>query len=399
MHRRFLPIALAVLFVAVVASGCGGGTISAPNAPPVAPSLPSYNGNVGLDILRCTDTDPSNYSLHWFRGVGFRDASTAFVTGDAGSLYAVSGNFAQPASLTASAVSTPFDGTHCWGNGVTFTDATHGYVVGYHDLKLYTRDGGLTWTKVEFQDGFDKYRLISPSAGTLLLTGIARPIEYSNAAGDYFVDVVPPYPAPSAAPDQRNAFHDVAAASATHIVAVGTGERVDESSDGGRSWGRSSATFTPALSGVPFLLGVAFDGTTGLGAIVGEEGTIYLTSDGGVSWSAPATVPSGAANQTLVEAARLSPANIVIAGQLSPTLAKDATTNGIVWLSNDGGATWQTVTTAVDPVTQIVAPMAGLLNLAFYDSQHGLAVGLRGRIYATADGGAHWSIVHSGFEQ
>jgi len=110
------------------------------------------------------------------------------------------------------------------------------------------------------------------------------------------------------------------------------------------------------------------------GVIVGDGGLIWLTRDGGQSWSSP-TNSNAAGIDFRAVAAR--GANIWATG--SP--------GTVVWHSPDFGANWQRLPTGHS---------TPLNALTFIDADHGWAVGALGAILATSDGGKSWKLQRAG---
>lgn len=118
------------------------------------------------------------------------------------------------------------------------------------------------------------------------------------------------------------------------------------------------------------------------GWLVGDNGLVALTNDGGVSWQPPAVLPSassqaaGAANQKAdYQAVCAKGQQVWIAGALG----------GQVLYSQDGGQSWATQATPVQ---------TPLRSITFVDSSHGWAVGTLGTIISTTDSGRTWRLQH-----
>jgi len=119
---------------------------------------------------------------------------------------------------------------------------------------------------------------------------------------------------------------DIAAAGPSFLAAAGAQGRVAVSLTRGASWILRS----PATQGfVADLLGVAFSDAT-QGVVVGAEGTLLVTSDGGSTWNEP----------TIVGRAPAVALNDVAAAGLRAVAVGDG---GAALESADGGATWRTL--------------------------------------------------------
>lgn len=102
--------------------------------------------------------------------------------------------------------------------------------------------------------------------------------------------------------------------------------------------------------------------------VVGYSGKILLTTDGGFTWSQPAS----GVNRALYRVRFVDPENGWISGQ-----------EGLILHTTDGGKTWQRQKTDT-PVY--------LFSLSFIDRNHGWAIGDKSILLQTTDGGANWSL-------
>jgi photosystem II stability/assembly factor-like uncharacterized protein len=100
--------------------------------------------------------------------------------------------------------------------------------------------------------------------------------------------------------------------------------------------------------------------------VVGYGGKILLTTDGGTTWSRPAS----GTNRALYAAHFVDGTQGWIVGEL-----------GTILHSRDGGTTWRAQRGGTD---------ANLFAVDFADNRHGWAVGDRSTLLVTANGGAHW---------
>lgn len=156
----------------------------------------------------------------------------------------------------------------------------------------------------------------------------------------------------------------VAFVDATTGWVVGDNGTILKTVNGGVTW-------TAQTSGTSQDLGVDFADAVH-GWAVGSGGTVLRTADGGVTWT-----PQTASAYTLDDVECLSETAALAVG------------NGGVFKTTDGGTTW------THP-TQGLADATWLTDVAFVDLQNGWAVGWSGGIYRTADGGASWAKQASG---
>jgi len=230
---------------------------------------------------------------------------------------------------------------------VFFLDAQLGWAVG-NDV-FYTENSGVTWTKV------------NQTFGTL-----------DNVQ---FVDPM-------------------------HGFGCGNGGTIYLSSDGGRSWTTSTLPSIATVRGIHFR-----DALNGW--VVNIDGEIYRSVNGGQSFDAVHTVPAGVNSIWFADA-----------------LEGFVTGGDMVFHTLDGGQSWQQLpvpsntwtysTCFLDrtrhfgagPGMNIVAtgdgwqtsetqsPMGSgrtLRDIDFADPLHGMAVGEKGTVLYTDDGGAHWT--------
>jgi photosystem II stability/assembly factor-like uncharacterized protein len=206
-------------------------------------------------------------------------------------------------------------------------------------------------------------------------------------------------PAPLAA---KSLLLDVARAG-QRLVAVGDRGHVLLSDDEGRTWRQVIIPTRAMLTGVSF-------GDATHGWAVGHDGVILATTDGGLTWT-----PQKA--DTDLETVLLD----VLFSDALQGMAVGA--YGKCFATRDGGKTWQNVTASADELhfNQIVSGAGGrrylagesgtllaspdgakweALDVSYDGSLHGLLAldaqnllvyGLRGRVFASADGGATWA--------
>lgn len=103
------------------------------------------------------------------------------------------------------------------------------------------------------------------------------------------------------------------------------------------------------------------------GWIVGQNGSVVHTTDGGFTWTLQLTGPAGQIGVSAVDNNHAWVLNH----------------NGQVLRTTDAGDTWSTTTTG--------APF-GLTAIRFVDQSHGWAVGQGEGIISTSDGGATWTV-------
>jgi photosystem II stability/assembly factor-like uncharacterized protein len=164
-------------------------------------------------------------------------------------------------------------------------------------------------------------------------------------------------------------LYDVDFVNAETGWAVGEQGTVLSTVDGGRTW-RSQRVGTRLLSSVDFV-------DAEYGWAVEDGGTVLATSDGGHTWS----------GQAMPHKPNLS--RVVATDRMHAWLLGTGESGSIV-LGTTDGATW----------SKLMTYQAGhwdyLADLTFTDQRHGWAVGSKGAILATDDGGLTWSRQRSG---
>jgi photosystem II stability/assembly factor-like uncharacterized protein len=158
------------------------------------------------------------------------------------------------------------------------------------------------------------------------------------------------------------------------IYAVGSKASLLISTDKGKSW---TIDTVHERNGDPLfqdrdLYSIRFAPDGKSGWIVGEDGLILKSDDGGKSW---ATQDSGNPN-SLFKIAVIDDQNAVAVGD-----------NGAIVHTTDGGAHWQTIKCPKD-VT--------LFDVFFTDPKNGWSVGEFSSIFKTTDGGQTWTLAYGG---
>lgn len=203
--------------------------------------------------------------------------------------------------------------------------------------------------------------------------------------------------------ERRDNYISLAVPAPDLVWAAGTGGKVVQSRDGGKSW-TSQPTGTPHN-----LLGIAaWDAQHA--AAVGNLGTIIVTADGGKNWSAAQSPAS--ANPNKLFRVRIFDDRAWAVGEFGALLRsddkgltwsralpeKDRAWNDVFFLGQqgwlvgefgtvmktaDGGETWH----EVDTPNQV-----SLMSVAFRDALNGVAVGLSGTVMVSVDGGESWQL-------
>jgi photosystem II stability/assembly factor-like uncharacterized protein len=263
---------------------------------------------------------------------------------------------------------------------VTAIDANTATLVGDIGTILRTIDGGATWTS-QWPDTFYEFNGVSftdANTGTVvganyLLTngvppsgeGVGRILRTTDGGATWTLQVA-----------GGQALFGVSFTDARTGTAVGDSGTILRTTDGGATWKvRSSGTTLP-LRGVTFT-----DANTG--TVVGLNGTILRTTDGGATWIKQS---SGLNNGSLVSVSFMDANTGVVVGDDTVLRTTDG---GAVWTLtrfNTAGSPFPSSSPGVVPV--ISQPLRGV---SLVNAQAGFAVGATGTILRTIDGGATWT--------
>jgi len=167
-------------------------------------------------------------------------------------------------------------------------------------------------------------------------------------------------------------WHDVDFLNHTQGWAVGTNGRIIHSTDGGENWTPQTSTVSGSLLGVDFV-------SSSYGFVAGDDSVVLSTSNGGATWD-PISPALTFTSYSAVDF-------------LSPSVgwAVGASYNngwmGIISKTTDGGDNWS---------HQFVSQTSSVRDVHFVSSLEGWAVGTKGTILHTIDGGASWSVSQIG---
>jgi photosystem II stability/assembly factor-like uncharacterized protein len=309
-----------------------------------------------------------------------------------------------------------------WGlSDVVFTDALTGIAVGQHGTVLRTVDGGLTWTTCPSgtRQDFGGVAFTDPQHGYALADSryVARTVDggltwRTAPAREYYWD-----------------FADGLAADGSGALWTSSSTPWDDgmlqrSSDGGRTWksvkaGGSASYRDVAASGARIcavsivdsgdsshpvhdtsLVSVSTDGggtwsrhllgqgvETAAAVLGGSTGIcasgagLVASSDDGATWFGSGSRPSGTGSVDFVSPTDGWSTSSDYWMTFVPYSAYATRPTGSILHTSDG-VTWQ---------QQYSSPAQYFLDVDFADGQSGWAVGARGAILHTADGGVAWS--------
>ena len=267
--------------------------------------------------------------------------------------------------------------TLAWLRAVYFIDEARGWAVGSRGALLATTDGGRTWNvrRAPTGDSLRDVYFTNELTGWLVCDRSIYLLKTKEEPRSYMLKTV----------------------------------------DGGQSWARVEVTGADVDV---LLTRVAFTDEGRRGWAFGEMGALYTTTDGGASW-ARQVVPTkhlllggaflasgagwlvGAGNTILInpdggeqpQQWRAGNSPIITSTRFNAVSFADERRGwavgerGLVLQTPNGGRSWFRQESNVS---------ANLLDVKFLDGRTGWAVGAQGTIIHTTDGGAHWQVESSG---
>jgi photosystem II stability/assembly factor-like uncharacterized protein len=240
-------------------------------------------------------------------------------------------------------------------SGVSFINATTGWIAGSGDCILKTTDGGSTWVKQNAQDGQNWYA-----------------VYFADAQHGWVANT---WGSVSATSDGGNSWHLQAAPSSLYFYAMQFTDALHGfvllesdsllyTTNGGTSWNRIKIDATQYHYGIRFV-------TPNEGWICGSSGQILHSTDGGITWTPQNT--GTAIDMNTIDFTDSQ--NGWAAGYTSSDL-------GIVLHTTNGGAVWNIVLQNFND---------NLIKIKFTDVNNGYAIGTSGKIYLTSNSGTTWT--------
>lgn len=207
-------------------------------------------------------------------------------------------------------------------------------------------------------------------------------------------------------------------ANASNGWAVGRGGTIVATVDAGKTWRKQPSNTTIDLLDVFFV-------NPNVGWAVGDNGVVLQTLDGGEIWTPPGERPDPASGENLERWQSFTRSSLVAVQFVSEETGWVASADWGILVTRDGGVTWDSVQEFSSPenvrtiadmsvangrVPWIVSPDGTIAELdrgardlvvrfssslplsatTFLDEDRGWAVGQRGLIYWTRDGGLNW---------
>ncbi|NQT26967.1 T9SS type A sorting domain-containing protein [candidate division KSB1 bacterium] len=251
---------------------------------------------------------------------------------------------------------------------VSFSDANNGFAVSgdpYSDglmpygaeygLILHTTNGGNTWDVPYNYDKAAFNGVSSPSANVCIAVGVYKitGIDYAGYAitKDGGVTWNERYIS-----SNTNPLTDVSFIDNDIGTIVGYNGYIRSTTNGGENWTTQSSGTTKDLHGVCFT-------DVNTGTVVGDDGTILRTNDGGTNW----TVQSSGTDEDFYGVSFIDADNGSVVGS-----------DGMILHTKDGGITWEIQSAGTDE---------DLMSVSFVDENIGNTVGNNGTILRTTNGG------------
>ncbi|MBD3383476.1 T9SS type A sorting domain-containing protein [candidate division KSB1 bacterium] len=242
---------------------------------------------------------------------------------------------------------------------VYFETADIGIVVGDSGTVLKTGNGGNSWNRVTIQGDptMNLYDIqIKDITTEIMIVGDDATMIRTSLGDIGFEDII----------GESVYFDPLSLRGLNHVsgstwICVGLGGAAFRSLDNGDSW---SPVSLPNINGRD-LYDISF-GTSTHGMIVGEEGVVYLTEDGGNTWS-----------EEQAESVRLLGLSAV-----DMNVAMAVGDSGTVLKSVDGGVNWYNYRFSVTSV--------GFTDAFIPDELNAFAVNQEGELFYTEDGGQNW---------
>lgn len=272
--------------------------------------------------------------------ITFRDATTAYICGDYGSIFKTTDggtNWNQQTSGTTSDLEDIF-----------FLDDNNAWMVGESGTIINTTNGGQVWAAQNSPTGQLLLSVSFSSSSVGVACGYNGAIVRTSDGGANWSLINSP---------ATETLNSIDFTDANTAFIVGSNGNILKSTDGGQSWTVVNTTTGEYLTQIYF-----FD--QNLGYIVGEEGIIYKTTDGGGNW----TAKTSGTNRHLYSVHFPSSNRGYAAGS-----------GGTVLITTDAGENWSVQHADEDNTFH---------GVYFNDDDNGFLAGTGGRLMKTTDAGA-----------
>ncbi len=266
---------------------------------------------------------------------------------------------------------------------VSFTDANAGLVAGSGGAMLRTADGGNNWQDVSNPSfsPWDSYTSVINLSPNVVLAAASNGQVYKSSDRALSFDLLFTEPISNAyiwSMDFTNEDTGWLVANVRYpdnVNYIDTFHQlIYHTYDGGATWDTSGTIFSyeTDYSLNNYLTAIKFlDGKIGYAA--GVNGTVYKSTDGGITWIKQTNLPAFALDKTINSFAIVD-----------ENIAYASGSQALVMKTIDGGVTW----TLCKPSQ--AEQYANYSKILMNDAVQGLLFG-RGEVYATLDGGASWT--------
>jgi len=319
-------------------------------------------------ILKTTDFGENWFSIYTgngsFNSICFREnESTGYVVGDFNTVFKTSDG-----GSSWQTVNTNVSGTHFY-TSVEFVNNQLGFIVGTNGIILKTSDGGLNWlnntTNVTLGSLSSIDFPIDAQTGYISgLGSIYRILKTTNGGNTWIQQSV----------NVSAGFFKIKFLDNDTGYVVGENGVIFKTVDGGQNWNYLLSRINQYLSDVEFPVNSL------TGYVSGESGKLAKTTDGGNTWFS-----IGSFNKDIL--AMCFPTDNLI-GYVATAYQR-------IYKTTDGGVTWETKYDGNSPGTV-------MWDILFpFDTQTGYALsyGSGSKVLKTTDGGNNWIIIDAGITQ
>lgn len=269
---------------------------------------------------------------------------------------------------------------------ISFADADNGIAAGSGGTMLRTENAGETWQDISNPsfNPWDYYTAVSYVSPTVLMAAASNGMFYrsadkgtsfdllftedslGNLSGMHFLNADTGWLAVNTTSTNPDTW-----VSTYHQV-------IYKTLDGGLSWDSSNTVLpsTDDYSANRYLNDIKFLNAD-LGYAVGSVGTIYKSTDGGITWTLQTNIPATEAAKA-IKSVSIVDENIAFASG----------DEGLVMKTIDGGASWQLCNTGLP------GGFSRFEKILMLDASQGMTFA-NGNVYTTLDGGANWSVYYA----
>jgi photosystem II stability/assembly factor-like uncharacterized protein len=285
-------------------------------------------------------------------------------------------------------------GTFAWLHAVFFVDEQRGWAAGSKGALLSTSDGGATWEvrKPPTEDALRDIFFQDAETGWLVCErSIYKPMEKDESIS-YLLKTTNGGASWARVEVTRGADVDLKLAGLRfvdreHGWVFGELGSLFVTSDGGKTWTRQRVPTRHLLLGASFL-------DAQMGWLSGGGLTVLKTSDGGATWRAgtvflPAQGAQRPQESVRVETEQLESDTRQVGGRrlnavwfTTPERGWAVGGEGVIISTSDGGRNWRPQTSGVGD---------DLYDVRFFNETEGWAVGRGGALLHTTDGGRNWA--------